>query len=212
MVLKRKKKKEETPVEEQSATREGSSDFFYNLNELEQSDFVSDKVLPTDNSPDETAEDLGDTDDSTEAADFESVIDEPQNVASNFNMEPESSDEENEDWIEEEQQLSIDVFQDSSNIYIKAAVPGMEAEDIEITINNDMVTIRGQRRWHDEIDEDNYYFQECFWGTVSRSIILPVEIDEQNIDAVIKNGVLTVTLPKIKRQTPGTQIKVNSLD
>lgn len=105
------------------------------------------------------------------------------------------------DWLDEEYeegQLSIDVYQTSSKIIIKSTIAGVKAEDIDISINNDMLTIRGKREMMEKIREENYLYKECYWGSFSRSIILPVEIDAENIEASLENGVLTITLPKAK--------------
>jgi len=116
-------------------------------------------------------------------------------------LEQEVSDpaEDDDRWIETEGKLPIDVFQDSKNIFIKAPMPGIDTEDIDISINNDMVTIRAKRDWTDEIAEDDYFYKECHWGSISRTIILPAEIMANKVQATLKNGVLTVTLPKAKK-------------
>jgi len=105
-----------------------------------------------------------------------------------------------EDDLEEEGQLSVDVYQDNNNIIIKSTIAGVEPEDIDITFDNDMITIRGKRKKDLTVDEDDYFYQECYWGSFSRSIILPVEVEEEKIKATIKNGVLTIILPKAKRK------------
>ena len=74
---------------------------------------------------------------------------------------------------------------------------GVEPEDIDISIVNDMLTIRGERKREHSHRGKEYFFQECYWGAFSRSIILPVEVDVKKIDAAIKNGILTIILPKI---------------
>ena len=105
------------------------------------------------------------------------------------------------EWLEddfEEGQLSIDVFQDPKSLIIKSTIAGVKPEDIDISINNDMLTIRGKREMQEEIHEENYLYRECYWGSFSRSIILPVEIEADKIDASLENGVLTVVLPKAK--------------
>jgi HSP20 family protein len=106
------------------------------------------------------------------------------------------------DWLsgglEEEGQLSIDVFQTADKLVIVSTIAGVKPEDIDITINNDMLTIRGKRERRKEIKDEDYLYSECYWGSFSRSIILPVEIEMEKINAVIENGVLTVTLPKAK--------------
>ncbi len=113
--------------------------------------------------------------------------------------EPEENTE--DEWLEddfEEGQLSIDVFQDPKSLIIKSTIAGVKPEDIDISINNDMLTIRGKREMQEEIHEENYLYRECYWGSFSRSIILPVEIEADKIDASLENGVLTVVLPKAK--------------
>jgi len=107
----------------------------------------------------------------------------------------------------EEGQLSIDVFQTKDSIVVKSTIAGVKTEDIDISINNDMLTIRGQRSMSEEIKEEDYLYKECYWGSFSRSIILPVEIQEDKIDAVLENGVLTIVLPKAKAGK-GISIKV----
>jgi len=110
--------------------------------------------------------------------------------------------EQEEKWLDEdyeEGQLSVDVFQTKDAIVIKSTIAGVKPEDIDISINNDMVTIRGKREIDETISEDDYFYQECYWGGFSRSIILPVEIMPDKVDASLKNGVLTVTLPKAKK-------------
>jgi len=103
------------------------------------------------------------------------------------------------DWSDEEEEgrLSVDVYQTEESIIIKSAIAGVEPEDLDIAINNDMLTIRGQRQLNHEEHGADYLYRECYWGTFSRSIILPEEVDANSIDATIKNGILTVTLPKI---------------
>lgn len=106
------------------------------------------------------------------------------------------------DWmaggLEEEGQLSIDVYQTPDKLVIVSTIAGVKPEDIDITINNDMLTVRGKRERRKEIKDEDYLYSECYWGSFSRSIILPVEIELEKINAVIENGVLTVTLPKAK--------------
>ncbi len=97
---------------------------------------------------------------------------------------------------EQEGQLTVDVFQDDSNIVIQSTIAGVAPEDLDVSITNDMVTIRGERRQSFDAEEEDYFYQECYWGTFSRSIILPVEIDADRAEAKIKNGILTIRIPK----------------
>lgn len=119
-----------------------------------------------------------------------------------------------EKWLEEdyeEGQLSVDVYQTKDAIVIKSTIAGVKPEDIDISINNDMVTIKGKRELDATVLEDDYFYQECYWGGFSRSIILPVEIIADKVEAALKNGVLTVTLPKAKK-THAVSIKVKEED
>ena len=112
-----------------------------------------------------------------------------------------------EDEIEEEGQLSVDVYQNEDNIIIKSTIAGVEPEDIDVSIENDMVTIRGRRRRDNTIDEGDYFYQECYWGSFSRSIILPVDVLADKVDATIRNGILTVILPKAHKKDISIKVK-----
>ncbi|MFW0862651.1 MAG: Hsp20/alpha crystallin family protein [Candidatus Komeilibacteria bacterium] len=115
-------------------------------------------------------------------------------------------------WINEEDyegQLSVDVYEDGDNIVIKSTIAGIKSEDVDISINNEMITIKGRRQQTETINEDNYYYQECYWGGFSRSIILPVEIQPDKVDASLKNGVLKIVLPKAKK-SKSVSVKVNT--
>lgn len=100
---------------------------------------------------------------------------------------------------QDEGQLTLDVFQTPSEIIIKSTVAGVKPEDIDIAINNDMVTVRGRREKEEEVNTKDYYYQELYWGTFSRSVILPVEVDADEASASLKNGILTIHLPKLDR-------------
>ncbi len=105
--------------------------------------------------------------------------------------------EREEDVFDEEGQLSVDVYQDKNSIVIKSTIAGVEPDDIDISFHNDMLTIRGERKHDKSISEDDYFYKECYWGSFSRSIILPLEVQVDKIKATIKNGILTIVLPKV---------------
>jgi HSP20 family molecular chaperone IbpA len=109
---------------------------------------------------------------------------------------------------EGEGQLSIDVFQTPTEIVVESTIAGVKPEDLDIDITNESVTIRGRRVKENKISDEDYFYQECYWGKFSRSIILPQEVDAENAEASLKNGVLTVRLPKIDRQK-SKKLKVN---
>ena len=113
---------------------------------------------------------------------------------------------EKEDWLveeEEEGQLTIDVYQTPSEIVIKSMVAGVKPEDLDISITRDMVTIKGKRETEKFISEEDYYHKELYWGSFSRTIMLPSEIDVEEAEAIEKHGLLILKLPKIdkNRQT-----------
>jgi HSP20 family protein len=113
-----------------------------------------------------------------------------------------SSPENNEDdlWIDEEGQLAIDIYETPKKIVIKSTIAGAKPEDLDISLNNDMLTIRGKRERDEKVKEENYLYQECYWGYFSRSVILPSEVDAKNIDATLENGILTIKLIKTARE------------
>lgn len=96
-------------------------------------------------------------------------------------------------------QLAVDVYHDQHNVYLRAIVGGIDAKDIEVHMNNDMVTIKGKRILPGDVKPENYFIQECYWGGFSRSIILPVDIKHDGVEAKIEHGILLVTLPKSHR-------------
>ena len=109
---------------------------------------------------------------------------------------PQQEPEQGVENLESEGQLTIDVYQTDDDIVIKSTIAGVKPEDLDVNINNDMVTIRGERKQEEEINPENYYYQECYWGPFSRSVILPVEIIADKAEATMKNGILTLRLPK----------------
>lgn len=105
------------------------------------------------------------------------------------------------DWLEEsedfEGQLAVDVYQTKDNVVIKAPIAGVNADDIDISVSEDVVTLRGERKEEKEVDRENYYVQECYWGSFSRSVILPTSTVAEKAQASLKDGVLTITIPKV---------------
>jgi HSP20 family protein len=101
-------------------------------------------------------------------------------------------------WVStnSEGHLSVDMYQTDDAIIIKSAVAGVAPEDIDISFANDMITVRGSRMQSEIIPEEDYIYQECYWGTFSRSIILPVPVMGDKVIAEFKQGILTITLPK----------------
>jgi HSP20 family protein len=118
-------------------------------------------------------------------------------------------DKENEEWLNDyEGQLNIDMYQTKDNVIIKSTIAGVRPEDIDITVANDMVSIKGARRKEENISQEDYFYQECYWGNFSRSVIVPVDIDSESIEADLKDGILTVVIPKAaKAKTKKVKVK-----
>jgi HSP20 family protein len=117
------------------------------------------------------------------------------------------------DWIENESQdaeLTVDVFQTPDSIVIKAMTAGVDPNDLDISIARDMVVIHGHREEEKTARTDDYFVQELYWGSFSRTISLPEEVDVDEADAVCKHGLLILKLPKLdkKRQT---KLKVKTI-
>lgn len=116
---------------------------------------------------------------------------------------------ENEEWMNDfEGQLNIDMYQTKDNVIIKSTIAGVRPEDIDITVANDMVTIKGTRKREENVVQDDYFYQECYWGSFSRSVIIPIDIDSEHIEADLKDGILTVIIPKAaKAKTKKVKVK-----
>lgn len=95
--------------------------------------------------------------------------------------------------------LTVDVYRDEGDIVIQSTIAGATSADIDISILNDMVTIKGSRQPEAKVRSSNYYYQELYWGPFSRSIILPEEVDSDGAKASMKNGILTIRLPTLEK-------------
>ncbi|MDP2704958.1 MAG: Hsp20/alpha crystallin family protein [Patescibacteria group bacterium] len=119
---------------------------------------------------------------------------------------------ENGSWMEEESgdgQLTVDVYQTASEIVIKTMVAGVKPEDLDIDITRDMVTIKGKRENERVVEDDDYYHKELYWGSFSRTVILPQEVDVEGAEAIERHGLLIVRLPKINKDKQ-TKLRVRS--
>ncbi|MDO8584125.1 MAG: Hsp20/alpha crystallin family protein [bacterium] len=101
------------------------------------------------------------------------------------------------DWmpLPEEGQLSVDVFRSGNHLVIRAPIAGVRLEDIDIAIDSDLLTVRGKREIQTEQREDDWYYKECYWGSFSRSIVLPIDVYAEQADATIQNGILEIRIP-----------------
>lgn len=116
-------------------------------------------------------------------------------------------------WIEEdneEGQLSVDVYQTPTDIVIQTMVAGVRPEDLQINISRDMVTVKGKREENKTISDENFFTRELYWGTFSRTISLPQEIDPEGAEAIEKHGLLMIRLPKLDKGRQ-TMLRVKSM-
>lgn len=115
-----------------------------------------------------------------------------------------------DNWINsapEEGELSVDVYQNQNEIIIKTMVAGVRPEDLDVSISRDMVTIKGKRESERTVADDDYFHKELYWGTFSRTVVLPQEIDVDAAEAVEKHGLLIIKLPKLDKNR-STRLKV----
>ena len=108
---------------------------------------------------------------------------------------------------EREGQLTIDVYQTPTAIVVESPIAGVNTDDIDINITSESVTVRGKRERIHTVKDEDYFYQECYWGRFSRSVILPEEVDAENAEATIKNGVLKIVMPKLTKHA-GKKVKV----
>ena len=109
----------------------------------------------------------------------------------------------------QEGELPVDMFQTDESIVIRALVAGVKPDDLDIAITRDMVTIRGVREEVQEAHDSNYYHRELFWGSFSRTIVLPEEVIIDEAEAQEKHGMLEIRLPKLDKNR-STQLRVRS--
>lgn len=111
-----------------------------------------------------------------------------------------------EDWDDEQMQdmpgmLAVDVYETKEKLIVKARTAGVNKDDLDVSISDNTLTIKGTLTSGDEVDAENYHVQECYWGEFSRTLALPVPVKEDEVEAVLKDGVLTVNFTKVKQET-----------
>jgi len=129
------------------------------------------------------------------------------------NTKENNGDKKNSNWIEEENEeaeLSIDVYQTPTDIVVQTMVAGIKPEDLELSIARDIITIRGKREENRNIDEENYFTKELYWGKFSRTISLPIEVEPEEVEATEKHGLITIKIKKVDKEKKNT-VKVKSI-
>ena len=115
-----------------------------------------------------------------------------------------AADEPADEWDEGEPvagQLAVDVYETKERLVVKGRVAGVNKSDLDVSISDNTLTIKGTLSAGSEDDVENYFLQECYWGEFSRSLVLPVPVKEDEIEALLKDGVLTIGFSKLKQDT-----------
>jgi len=115
------------------------------------------------------------------------------------------------DWPGREHRLwpSIDIADDEETIVVRAELPGCRPEDVDISVHGNTMTISGEKKHSEEKKKKGYYYSESSWGSFRRELNLPSEVDIAKIEAVYKDGILTVTMPKAEMEK-AVKVKVKS--
>jgi HSP20 family protein len=114
------------------------------------------------------------------------------------------ADDAADEWDEGEPvagQLAVDVYETKEKLVVKGRVAGVNKSDLDVSISDNTLTIKGTLSAGNEEGVENYFLQECYWGEFSRSLVLPVPVKEDEIEAVLKDGVLTISFSKLKQDT-----------
>ncbi len=110
-----------------------------------------------------------------------------------------------DEWDEEDAQLpgqlAVDVYETREKLVVKARTAGVNKGDLDVSISDNQLTIRGTLSAGTDDEVENYFLQECYWGEFSRTIALPVPVKEEEIEAMLKDGVLTISFGKVKQDT-----------
>lgn len=111
--------------------------------------------------------------------------------------------ESEESWEEEEPmpgQLAVDVYETTERLVIKARTAGVNKSDLDVSISDGILTISGTLSSGDDSDAIQWHMQECYWGEFNRTLALPVQVKEDEVEAVLKDGVLTISFTKVKQE------------
>ena len=109
-----------------------------------------------------------------------------------------------DDWDEDDAvpgQLAVDVYETTEKLVVKARTAGVNKNELDVSISDNTLAIRGTLSAGNEEEVENYFVQECYWGEFSRSIALPVPVKEDEVEALLKDGVLTISFKKLKQDT-----------
>jgi len=107
-----------------------------------------------------------------------------------------------ENWEEEvlPGQLALDVYETAEHLVVKARTAGVNKQDLDVSISDGMLTISGTLSSGDDTEVTQWHYQECYWGEFSRTITVPVQVKEEEVEAILKDGVLTIRFTKVKQE------------
>ncbi len=113
-----------------------------------------------------------------------------------------TTDSDDDNWEDDVPgQLAVDVYETKEKLYVKARTAGVNKDELDVSISDNTLTIRGTLSSGEEVDTENFHVQECYWGEFSRTVALPVPVKEDEVEAVLKDGVLTIGFTKLKQDT-----------
>jgi HSP20 family molecular chaperone IbpA len=151
-----------------------------------------------------------------QADEYDRVLDDEHQFGEDDDLAVEEEEyQEEEQWDERENEpqqdceLPVDMYQTDEHIVIRALVAGVSPNELEISITRDMVTVRGVREEYQEAHDDGYFHRELFWGSFSRTLLLPEEVAIDEAEAQEKHGMLEIKLPKLDKHRT-TQLKVRT--
>lgn len=125
-------------------------------------------------------------------------------VMSQNQSQPQQLSNDDTAWDESEDdfpgQLAVDVYETEEQLVVKARTAGVNKEDLDVSISDGILTISGTLSSGDDTAATNWHIQECYWGEFSRTLALPVAVKEDEVAAVLKDGVLTITFQKVKQE------------
>lgn len=105
-------------------------------------------------------------------------------------------------------ELAVDIYETDDEFIVESPIAGVKKQDLDVFVDKGMLVINGQRQSQKEHEGKNYLYSECYWGKFSRRIMLPQDIDENKIDASLKDGLLTITFPKTNKKSEEEKIEV----
>lgn len=121
-------------------------------------------------------------------------------------VEQETETAEEEEWTDDTDefpgQLAVDMYETSDKLIVKARTAGIERKDLDVSISDNILSVSGVLNGGEDDRATQWHIQECYWGEFSRTIALPVQIKEDGVDAVLKDGVLTISFEKEKVEAP----------